>query len=92
MPLILYLIVINLISAIICITDKRRAIKGLWRISEKTFFLLALFGGGVGLYITMRAIHHKTNHKRFMIGIPIIIILQIVVIVYITVDNVLLWW
>lgn len=65
---------ISLVSAIVCISDKLRAIRGIRRISERTLFLLSAFGGGIAMYITMRVIHHKTLHKRFMIGIPIIII------------------
>lgn len=73
-----YFIVINLLSAVVCIWDKKMAIKGGWRVSEQSLFMLVFFGGGLGMYITMKAIRHKTQHKRFMIGIPFIIILQLV--------------
>lgn len=72
----LYLTVISLISVIVCVADKSRAKKGKWRIKESTLFLLSALGGGAAMYITMRVIHHKTLHKRFMIGIPLIIIIQ----------------
>ena len=75
----LYLLIINLISAFVCVIDKYRAKKGGYRVSEGTLFTLCLMGGSVGMYLTMKAIRHKTRHKIFMIGIPLIIILQIAV-------------
>lgn len=74
--LLIYLAVISLISVIVCVADKSRAKKGKWRIKESTLFLLSALGGSGAMYITMRAIRHKTLHKRFMIGIPIIMIVQ----------------
>ena len=52
----------------------------MWRISEKALFILALLGGSVAEYFTMRLIRHKTLHKRFMIGLPVIIIIQLILI------------
>ena len=74
--LLIYFIAISLISVIVCAADKARAKKGRWRIKESTLFLLSALGGGAAMYITMRLIRHKTLHKRFMIGIPLIIIAQ----------------
>ncbi|MBQ5843177.1 MAG: DUF1294 domain-containing protein, partial [Clostridia bacterium] len=48
------------------------------RIPEKTLFLTALFGGSLAMYITMLVIRHKTKHKRFMIGLPVIALAQAV--------------
>lgn len=72
-----YLLIINLVSFFVCVSDKRRAVKNKSRVPEKTLFFLSLIGGSVGMYATMKAIRHKTLHKRFMIGIPLIIVLQI---------------
>ena len=72
----IYLAIISFVSCIVTICDKYRAKRGKWRISEKTLFLLALAGGSAAMYITMLMIRHKTKHKRFMIGIPLIMILQ----------------
>ena len=80
----LYLAFINLLSAVICIADKIAAIRRKRRISEKTLWLLSVFGGGVGMYLTMHIIRHKTLHKKFMIGIPLIIIFQIALILLLT--------
>lgn len=74
--LLIYFIAISLISVIVCVVDKARAKKGKWRIKESRLFLLSALGGGAAMYITMRLIRHKTLHKRFMIGIPMIIIAQ----------------
>ncbi|MBE6733348.1 MAG: DUF1294 domain-containing protein [Ruminococcaceae bacterium] len=77
--LIIYLIVINLFSCFVCIVDKHNAKNGYWRVSEKSLIILSALGGSVAMYITMRLISHKTLHKRFMIGIPLIIVIQIII-------------
>ena len=77
-----YLLAINLIAALLTISDKRRSINHQFRISEKALFLAALLGGSVGEYCTMRIIRHKTLHKRFMWGLPAIIVLQITLAVW----------
>ena len=74
--LLIYFIAISLISVIVCVADKTRAKKGKWRIKESRLFFLSALGGSAAMYITMRLIRHKTLHKRFMIGIPLIIIAQ----------------
>lgn len=75
--LIIYLIIINAAAFIIFGIDKRRAVKNRWRIAESTLFLLALIGGSIGALAGMRVFHHKTKHFRFVLGIPLILILQI---------------
>ena len=74
--LLIYFIAISLMSVIVCVADKSRAKKGRWRVKESTLFLLSALGGSAAMYITMRLIRHKTLHKRFMIGVPLIIIAQ----------------
>lgn len=66
------LLLINCIGIFVTIHDKRAAQRGAWRVPEKTLFALCVLGGCPGVYLTMRAIRHKTKHKRFMIGIPLI--------------------
>ena len=73
----IYFAAVSAITAIITAVDKYKAKKGAFRISEATLFILALTGGALSEYVTMRLIHHKTLHKRFMIGLPLIILLQI---------------
>ena len=74
--ILIYLGVISLISVIVCVTDKLRAKKGKWRVKESTLFLISVLGGSLAMYVTMLTIRHKTLHKRFMIGVPLIIIMQ----------------
>ncbi len=71
-----YILIISIISVIMTIKDKTCAKKGKWRVPEKTLFILSALGGSAAMYITMKAIRHKTQHKRFMIGIPVIMIVQ----------------
>ncbi len=72
-----YLTAVNLLAVILTVSDKRRSIRQRRRIPEKALFLAALLGGSIGEYCTMRIIRHKTLHKRFMLGLPAIILLQI---------------
>lgn len=74
--IIIYLLLINLISVVVTISDKRRAIKRKWRIRESALLILSALGGSLGMYITMKVIRHKTNHIKFMLGIPLIFVLQ----------------
>lgn len=77
--LLIYLACINLAGAVAVVLDKRRAGRGAWRIPERTLFAFCVLGGCPGVYFAMRAVRHKTLHKRFMLGIPAIFILQIAI-------------
>jgi uncharacterized membrane protein YsdA (DUF1294 family) len=81
--LVIYLIVISLISIVVTCYDKAIAGKGIRRIPEATLLLLSALGGSVAMYITMQIIRHKTQHKKFMIGIPLIIVIQAVLVLFI---------
>ena len=78
----IYFAVISLISIIVTVYDKKAAISGKRRIRESTLLLLSALGGSLAMYITMKKIRHKTKHKKFMIGIPVIMILQAGAIAY----------
>ena len=78
--LLVYIILISVVSAMACIIDKLSAVNGGWRIRERTLLLLCLLGGSVMMFIVMRIIRHKTRHNKFMLGIPLIILLQIAII------------
>lgn len=73
----LYLTAVNLAAFFLMGTDKRRARRGAWRISEKTLFLPALFGGALGGTLGMRLFRHKTKHGYFRCGFPLLLILQL---------------
>lgn len=72
-----WLAVVNVTAAIITIYDKHQAKINRWRISEKSLLFLSLLGGGPGMYFTMKIIRHKTKKKKFMLGIPLIILVQL---------------
>jgi uncharacterized membrane protein YsdA (DUF1294 family) len=78
-----YIAVISLISIIVCIYDKkiskRNNVK--LRIPEKSLFIWSAVGGSLAMYITMKIIRHKTKHISFMVGIPVIFVLQVALIV-----------
>ena len=71
-----YLFLINLAAFILMGTDKRKARKNLWRIPEKTLFLAAILGGSAGSILGMYLFRHKTRHWYFVVGMPLILILQ----------------
>ena len=71
-----YLAVISLAAIWMTISDKIRAGKNKRRIAESSLLLVALFGGAFAEYCTMRCIRHKTLHKKFMIGLPFILLLH----------------
>ena len=81
--IIAYVIIINIIGLLSMFIDKYRAIKNKWRIPEKTLFLIAILGGSIGSNIGMRLFRHKTKHKQFTIGLPSILIFQILILNYI---------
>lgn len=79
--LLIYTIIVSIISIIITLYDKVAATKNpRGRIRERTLLLFSALGGSVAMYLAMQFIRHKTQHKKFMIGIPLIIILQFVLV------------
>ena len=73
----LYLLAANLAAFALMGADKRRARRGRWRLSEKALFLFPVLGGALGGLLGMRAFHHKTLHRSFRIGIPLILAAQV---------------
>ena len=78
-----YIIIINLLAFIIMGIDKGKAKAHKSRISEDSMFIAALLGGALGVKLGMSAFKHKTRHKKFTIGIPIIIIINFSLFFYI---------
>lgn len=76
--LILYFICVNLTGFCLMGIDKRKAIKGAFRIPEATLFIVALIGGSIGSILGMYTFRHKTRHLLFIYGMPAILILQII--------------
>ena len=77
-----YLFAINIVSFFLYGIDKYKAKKNKWRISEATLLIIAVIGGSIGAWVGMRLWHHKTMHKKFKYGIPLIIIMQIALVAY----------
>jgi len=78
-----YLVIMQLVAIFLTVRDKRSAKKDRWRVKESTLLLVSALGGSVAMLVTMNMIRHKTQKKKFMIGIPAIIVLQVLVIVYV---------
>lgn len=77
----IYLIIISIIAIILTVYDKHASKINSWRISENTLLLTSCLGGSVAMFITMKIIRHKTRHYKFMIGIPVIIVLQLIAVI-----------
>ena len=82
--LLYYLIVINIVTFLIYGIDKWKAKQGSWRISEATLLILAVIGGSIGALLGMKVWRHKTMHKKFKYGLPLILIIQIILIGYLS--------
>lgn len=80
--IIIYLIIINVIGFLAMYIDKQKAKKGKWRIPEKTLFIITALGGGIGTIAGMYTFRHKTKKMIFVIGLPLITILEIIAIIY----------
>lgn len=76
-PFITYLLFINLVAFFAMLIDKRRAIRNQWRISEKALISMAIAGGSIGMLCGMKTFRHKTKHKKFTLGVPLILVIQI---------------
>lgn len=77
-----YLVIINLVAFALMGIDKGKAKRGAWRIPEKTLFLSAILGGSIGAIAGMQHFRHKTKHWYFKYGMPLILILQLILAVF----------
>ena len=77
--IVIYLLLINIAAFALMGTDKHRARRHMWRIPEKTLFLSAILGGSIGAILGMRTFRHKTKHPSFTIGMPLILLIQLVI-------------
>ena len=87
MIIIYYLLAINAVAFFSYGIDKLKARKGWWRIPEATLLLLAIIGGSIGAWLGMKVWHHKTMHKKFRYGLPLIILLQLSAVLYFLVRH-----
>lgn len=77
-----YLLVVNIAAFVVYGWDKICAKRGMWRVPEKILLLLALLGGSVGAMAGMAIFRHKTLHLKFRYGVPLIMILQLIGLIY----------
>ena len=76
--IVIWFALISLIGVILTVYDKIAAKKRPRnRVPERTLLLCGALGGALPMYLTMLLIRHKTKHKKFMIGLPVIVVLQI---------------
>ena len=85
LPLIIgsYFAVISLVAVIMTLYDKHAARNRKWRVEELTLLFVSFLGGSIAMFLTMRGVRHKTKHAKFMVGIPVIIVLQIAAAVFV---------
>ena len=79
----IYLVIINVVTFFMYGIDKWKAKKSRWRISEATLLMMAIIGGSIGAWLGMKVWHHKTLHKKFKYGVPLILITQLALILWI---------
>ena len=79
-PVLLYLIIINAAGFLLMLADKRKARRGAWRIPEATLIGAAALGGSIGVLAGMYLVRHKTRHLKFTLGVPFILIVQLVLV------------
>ena len=77
-----YLVAVNVVTFLVYGIDKFKAKRGKWRISEFTLLILAIIGGSIGAWLGMKVWHHKTMHKKFKYGLPLILMAQIALVCY----------
>ena len=75
-----WLVAVSVTAAALTVWDKSRARRRVWRVPERTLWLVAALGGAAATYVTMWLIRHKTLHRRFMWGLPLLLLCQIVLV------------
>ena len=79
--LLVYLLLVNAAGFLLMLVDKIKARKNLWRIPEATLMGVAAIGGSIGAIAGMNLFRHKTKHAKFYIGLPVILVIQIVAVI-----------
>ena len=77
----IYLLIINAAALLLMLADKQKARKKKWRIPEATLIIVAAIGGSIGALAGMYLFRHKTKHPKFYLGLPAILILQILLVI-----------
>lgn len=79
----IYLVIINALSFLLMLIDKRKAKKNRWRIRERTLLGVSAIGGSMGGLLGMYLLRHKTLHKQFSIGIPLMLVVHLVILYFV---------
>ncbi|MCR4616092.1 MAG: DUF1294 domain-containing protein [Clostridiales bacterium] len=82
-PFLYYLLIVSVLSFLITVHDKLAAKRRTRRVPENVLLLFSALGGSAAMYITMLIIRHKTRHPKFMIGIPVIFVMQVCLILFV---------
>lgn len=83
----IYILIISTFACFVTIHDKRlavyngEAVRKKRRVPERTLLIIAAMGGSAAMYLTMKKIRHKTQHAKFMVGLPAIFMVQVVLLV-----------
>ena len=77
-----WLMAVSLTAVLMTVWDKSRARRHRWRVPERTLWLVAVLGGSLATYVTMLVIRHKTLHRRFMWGLPLLMVAQTVLLFF----------
>ena len=77
--IVIYLIEINMLTFCVYGIDKRKAIRKQWRVPERTLLFLAVIGGSIGALAGMQVFRHKTRHLKFKLGVPGILVVQVII-------------
>lgn len=78
----IYITVMSILGFALMGVDKHKAQRHKWRISERSIFVVGLLGGGLGVLLGMSLFHHKTKHLKFTLGIPLVVLVNILLFVY----------
>lgn len=77
-----YFITVNVLGLVLFGIDKWKAKHDKWRISEATLLSVTVIGGSIGAWVGMKVWHHKTMHKKFKYGIPLVMVLQFSILLF----------
>lgn len=73
----------NILTFVFYGLDKRRAVKGTYRLPEKLLLSMTLLGGGLGAFLGGRIFRHKTRKVYFRLAWLFGLLLDIVIIYWI---------
>lgn len=81
-PLSIYLLIINAAGFLLMLVDKYKARNNLWRIPEATLMTVAAVGGSLGSLLGMYCFRHKTRHPKFTVGVPCLLIVHVILLLW----------